>query len=65
MGREDFGGIIERVITHADDTFVTSIWELTSETDENYKLCGIEVFKVEDGKLAHCWNAPYGNGKWG
>jgi hypothetical protein len=65
MGREDFGGIIHRIITHADDTYVTSIWELTSEKDENVNLCGIEVFKVENGKLAHCWNTPYGNGKWG
>lgn len=65
MGREDMGVHIDRVITHADDTYVTSIWEITSEKHENMNLCGIEVFKVEDGKLAHCWNAPYGNGKWG
>jgi len=65
MVREDVGIHIERLITHADDTYVTSVWEITSEKDENLNLCGIEVFKVEDGKLAHCWNTPYGNGKWG
>ena len=65
MGREDFGVIIERIITHADDTFVTSIWEMTSAKDANMNMCGIEVSKVEDGKLAHCWNAPYGTGSWG
>jgi len=65
MVREDVGIHIERIITHADDTYVTSIWEITSEKDEALQLCGIEVFKVEDGKLAHCWNTPYGNGKWG
>jgi hypothetical protein len=65
MVREDVGIHIERIITHADDTYVTSIWEITSEKDESLQLCGIEVFKVEDGKLAHCWNTPYGNGKWG
>ncbi len=65
MVREDVGIHIERIITHADDTYVTSIWEITSEKDENINLCGIEVFKVEEGKLAHCWNTPYGNGKWG
>lgn len=65
MGREDFGVIIERKITHANDTYVTSVWETKSAKDDNMNLCGIEVFKVEDGKLAHCWNAPYGTGKWG
>jgi hypothetical protein len=65
MVREDFGGHIERIITHSDDTYVTSVWEITSDKDEAVNLCGIEVFKVEDGKLAHCWNTPYGNGKWG
>ena len=65
MGVEDFGVHIDRIITHADDTYVTSIWETKSAKDENMNLCGIEVFKVENGKLAHCWNAPYGKGKWG
>ncbi len=65
MGREEFGVLIDRVITHADDTYVTSIWETHSAKDESMSLCGIEVFKVENGRLAHCWNAPYGKGKWG
>lgn len=65
FGREDFGAHITRLITHADDTYVTSIWEITSEVGEGTELCGIEVFKVVDGRLAECWNAPYGDGKWG
>ena len=65
MGVEDFGVHIDRIITHADDTYVTSIWETKSAKDENMNLCGIEVFKVENGRLAHFWNAPYGKGKWG
>jgi len=65
MGVEDFGVHIDRIITHADDTYVTSIWETKSAKDENMNLCGIEVFKVVDGCLAHCWNAPYGKGKGG
>ena len=65
MGVEDFGVHIDRIINHADDTNVTSIWETKSAKDENMNLCGIEVFKVENGRLAHCWNAPYGKGKWG
>ncbi|MFT7651982.1 MAG: hypothetical protein ACI9UU_001089 [Candidatus Azotimanducaceae bacterium] len=54
MGREDMGVHIKRMITHEDDSYVTSIWEITSEKHEDMNLCGIEVFKVEDGKLAHC-----------
>jgi hypothetical protein len=65
MVKEDVGCHIKRIITHADDTYVTSIWEITSTKDDTINLCGIEVFKVENGKLAHCWNTPYGNGKWG
>lgn len=65
MGREQFDIIIDRIITHADETWVTSVWETKSTSHEAMNLCGIEVFKVEGGKLAHCWNAPYGQGKWG
>lgn len=65
MVREDLGCHIKRIITHADDTHVTSVWEITSDKDESLNLCGIEVFKVEHGKLAQCWNTPYGKGKWG
>ena len=35
MGAEDFGVHIERVITHANETYVTSIWEMTSEKEVN------------------------------
>ena len=65
MVREDLGIHIERILTLTDGPYVTSVWEITSAQDENLKLCGIEVFKVEDGRLAHCWNTPYGNGRWG
>ena len=45
MGVEDFGVHIDRIITHADDTYVTSIWETKSAKDKNMNLCGIEIFK--------------------
>jgi hypothetical protein len=28
------------------------------------ELSGIEVFKVENGVLAHAWNTPYAQGHW-
>ena len=45
-----------------DDTYATSIWNMY--TDGRYKdVCGIETFKVTDGRLAECWNL-YGDALW-
>jgi hypothetical protein len=56
---------IERVITHANEEWVTSVWNMHSETGaEGMTLCGIEVFKVENGVLTHAWNTPYADGHW-
>lgn len=61
----EMGIKIDRVITHANDEWVTSVWNMYSENDvEGMKMCGIEVFKVEDGVLAHAWNTPYAEGHW-
>jgi hypothetical protein len=65
FGLDEMGIVIERVITHADETWVTSVWNMVATKKDDMKMCGIEVFKVEDGRLAHCWNTPYGNGAWG
>ena len=64
FGAEQMGVVIERVIVHADETMVTSVWNMVMTKAEDKKMCGIEVFRVEDGRLAHCWNAPYGEGHW-
>ena len=64
-GLEQMGVVIERVITHADDTYVTSVWNMVATKANNLEMCGIEVFKVENGRLAECWNTPYGKGSWG
>ena len=61
----EMGVKIDRVITHANDEWVTSVWNMRSEKGvEGMELSGIEVFKVEDGVLAHCWNTPYAQGHW-
>ena len=65
FGIEKMGVQISRVLIHADENTATSVWNLTSTTDENLKLCGIEVFRVENGRLAECWNTPYAQGHWG
>ena len=64
MGIE-MGIKIERVITHANDEWVTSVWNMYSESGaEGMTMCGIEVFKIEDGRLAEAWNTPYAEGHW-
>jgi len=65
FGLDEMGVHIDRVITHADDTFVTSVWNMQFTKKGGTEMCGIEVFKVENGRLAHCWNTPYAEGQWG
>jgi len=61
----EMGIKIDRVVTHADDVWATSVWNMHSEAGvEGMTMCGIEVFKVEDGVLAHVWNMPYAEGQW-
>jgi hypothetical protein len=64
VGIDQLGVQIDRVITHADETSVTSVWNLTMTKHDDKKMCGIEVFKVENGRLTHCWNTPYTEGDW-
>ena len=64
VGIEQLGVQISRVITHADETTVTSVWNMTMTKHGDTKMCGIEVFTVENGRLAHCWNTPYAEGHW-
>ena len=64
FGLDEMGVHITRVVTHASEDMVTSVWNMTSTRNPDMKLCGIEVFKLEDGRLAHCWNTPYAEGEW-
>ena len=65
FGIDEMGVKIDRVITFASDDLVTSIWNMTMTKKDDLAMCGIEVFKVENGRLAHCWNTPYAQGHWG
>ena len=49
----------------ADEHFVASVWNMHTRKGPERKLCGIEVFQVEDGKFTRCWNSPYASGQWG
>ena len=60
---------LEPYFTHevllADDTYVTSVWNMHTRKGERIELCGIEVFKAVDGKFTDCWNSAYTPGRWG
>lgn len=55
----------EHEVLHADDTYVTSVWNMHTRKGPRVELCGIEVFKAENGKFTHCWNSSYVAGRWG
>jgi hypothetical protein len=49
-------------LVRAHETMLTSAWNLTSTQDENMKLCGIEVFEVEDERTVESWSTAYARG---
>ncbi len=55
----------EHEVLLADDTYVTSVWNMHTRKGDRVELCGIEVFKAVDGKFTDCWNSSYVAGRWG
>lgn len=55
----------EHEVLHADDRFVTSVWNMHTHKGTRVDLCGIEVFEAKDGKFIRCWNSSYVAGRWG
>jgi aminoglycoside phosphotransferase (APT) family kinase protein len=52
-------------VLHGDDSFVTSVWNMYTREGTRAELCGIEVFRAENGRLTDCWNSTYMPGRWG
>lgn len=52
-------------VLHADDTFVTSVWNMVDRIGRGIALCGIEVFEAHEGRFTRCWNSSYEKGFWG
>jgi hypothetical protein len=44
------------VSAHGDDQFATIVWQLTSAISD-YRISGIEVARIIDGRIAEVWNA--------
>lgn len=53
----------EPIVLAGGDEYVTLVWNVTGR-DPNWKWCGIEVFRVVDGKIVEVWNGPYVDGRW-
>ena len=61
---EELRPVFEDVVLAGDDEHVTLVWNVTGR-DPNWKWCGIEVFRVVDGRIAEVWNSTYMDGRWG
>jgi hypothetical protein len=61
----ELGPYFTHHVLHADDHFVTSVWNMVSRDGRNIALCGIEVFRAEEGRFTDCWNSTYMKGHWG
>ena len=49
----------------ANDSHVCSIWNMRARKGPELNVSGIEVFRVEGGRLVEHWAAPETRGKWG
>lgn len=69
----------ETLVLAGDGRDVTWVWNMTGPTGtelaasgveaevvgEELRICGIEVFRVVDGRIAEVWNSPPMAGHWG
>jgi ketosteroid isomerase-like protein len=51
---------------HAGDEMVTVAWNgrSTQTNGKSYEYCGIEVFRVVDGRIVEIWNSRETGGHW-
>ncbi|AOH83282.1 hypothetical protein AWL63_04145 [Sphingomonas panacis] len=49
----------------ADDDCAVSVWNAHTRKGPRIERCGIEVFRIVDGRFMDCWNSSYMDGFWG
>jgi ketosteroid isomerase-like protein len=56
----------DTVVMHDDGTMVTVNWNgrSTQRDGRSYEYCGIEVFRVVNGKIVEIWNSRETSGHW-
>ena len=54
------------IVEFAAGPFVTSAWETNGYARDGRHLCtaGIEIFKIEQGRITDVWNGHSGDGQW-
>lgn len=52
------------VVLSGDEEHVTTVWNATGK-DPKWRQCGIEVFRVQNGRITDVWNSTYMDGAWG
>ena len=56
----------EYIAALAEGNLYASAYQFSFEQDgREQTLSGIEIFKVEGGKITETWNSPAGQGAWG
>ena len=56
----------ETSLLAANDVFVTVCWngDSTQTNGKSYVYCGIEVFRVREGRIVEIWNSRETGGHW-
>jgi ketosteroid isomerase-like protein len=56
----------ETNLMHDDGSLVTVAWngKSTQTNGKSYVYCGIEIFRVRDGKIVEIWNSRETAGHW-
>lgn len=52
------------VVLIGDDRHVSSVWNMTGNSEKYPYMSGIETFRAENGRFTECWNPPYGFEPW-
>jgi hypothetical protein len=60
---EEMQPVFENVLQPSDGTYVTAVWQCVTGSNGKWG-CGIEVFKVLDGRITDVWNCPVMENKW-
>ncbi|MBI2766212.1 MAG: nuclear transport factor 2 family protein [Chloroflexi bacterium] len=56
----------ENVITVAQGELFTTCYDMTFDAGgEHHEMSGVEVFRIQGGKITETWNAAAGQGLWG
>lgn len=53
------------VCLFGDEHHAVTAWNVVTLEGEELKACGIEIFRIEEGRIVAVWNTPWVAGNWG